>query len=434
MFRYVIRRESFGALLYDKIEDCCIAVDPEFFSLLKKLESDFSVTIKTVDSDVIQMLKFECLITDDDKINYRIFEQDHMPGVLSSPPRIHFYYTSRCNLNCVHCFARDRMDDSAPDLTYKEKIQLLDQIESLGISEILIGGGEPFIEEDFCDFVEECLRRGIVTKVFTNGLLINNQLIDRMSKWNIKYLSVSIDGATASEYFLTRKTQGLEQVEDAIRLIHQHCSFSVAISITVNRMNYRNAGLYLELAKYVGADRIKIRPTKPSGNVYKNPEIFPDPEMYVSFIKAMQNEWLANYRDYFTLDYSWGDARLYYSPESNTMEVVNIPFPYNGYGCFAGKASMVIDAKGNAIPCGFLPEAMQMNGRLNIRDVPLKDIWDKGKGFTAFRNLNGNETCLACEYYGMCRGGCIARILFAGRAMTDVDPWCLKDYFPISLG
>lgn len=433
MIRYVIRREFYGALIYDKEEDCCIAIDDDFYEYLVKRQGANCKSEGILDAETEALLLEECLIEEAGIPNYRIVRNEFQGETLSSPPRIHFYYTANCNLNCAHCFSKRHTYEDEEELTFAEKVDVLDQMYELGISEILIGGGEPFIEPDFLSFVDECLKRDIVTKVFTNGLLITPDNIRHMSGWNLKYLSISIDGATEEEYLRTRGSYGIDKIADTINMIHAYCSFPIAISITVNAYNFRNAIAYLEMAKRVGADRIKIRPTKPSGNVHSNSSVYLSAESYVSFIKTMQVEWLKKYSDVYTLDYSWGDARLYYDKNNNSMNVVNIPFPYEGYGCFAGKASMVIDSRGFAVPCGFLPDAMQYDRNDNVRSKSLKEIWDTGKKFNALRNMSGNTTCLECEYYGVCRGGCIARILFEKLPLTAVDPWCLRKHFPIYL-
>ena len=125
---------------------------------------------------------------------------------------------------------------------------------------------------------------------------------------------------------------------------------------------------------------------------------------------------------------------MLYNPESDSIEVADIVFPYDGYGCFAGKGSMVISANGMVSPCGFLPVQMQFNSSDNIKEKKIKDIWDNGTKFNRLRQLTGNQKCLACKYYPVCRGGCIARIIYAGKKITDVDPWCLDKFFPVKIG
>ena len=430
--RYVVRKEFYGAFIYDREEDFCFAVDEDFYEALSKIRST-GIAESKIDSDTISFLQSEGFINSNNMCDYEMFDNGNKSYTLSSPGRVHFYYTTRCNLNCTHCFSKD-ITEYGNELTFDEKIKMLNEMRELGITEILIGGGEPFTKSDFPDFVEACLDYNFVTKVFTNGLLLSDELIDRMSSWKIRYLSISVDGYSNEEYALVRGIDnGIDIIKKRIKKLKEKCTYPIAISITVNSHNYQFPCDFLRLADELGVDRIKVRPVKPGGNVNKNKSVFLSAENYVYFIREMQKAWNKHYKGKFLLDFSWGDSRLYYSPETNTVEVVNIAFPYEGYGCYAGKVSIVFDSFGNAIPCGFLPKSMQRCDHDNLREKTIKQIWDDGKKFKALRTLPGNEECEECNYFPACRGGCIARILYEGKNICDTDPWCLKKYFPIKL-
>lgn len=430
--RYVVRKEFYGAFVYDRDEDFCFAVDDEFYMALNSIQNN-GILDSGVDKDTISFLQSEGFIINSNDYNFELYNNGNKPDTLSSPGRVHFYYTTKCNLNCTHCFTKDSSEYGS-ELSFEEKTRMLDEMHKLGITEILIGGGEPFTKADFPDFVEACLNRNIVTKVFTNGLLLDDELIERMSTWKIRYLSISVDGYSNEEYALVRRIDnGIDIIKEKIRKLKTKCTFPIAISITVNSHNYMYPHEFLKLANELGVDRIKVRPVKPGGNVNQNKTIFLTADNYVYFIREMQKEWNNCYRGKFQLDFSWGDSRLYYNSETNTVEVVNIAFPYEGYGCYAGKVSIVFDSFGNALPCGFLPKSMQRSEHDNLREKTIKQIWDDGKKFLALRSLLGNKECEECTYFAACRGGCIARILYEGKKICDTDPWCLKQYFPIKL-
>lgn len=423
--RYTIREEFFGALVYDRYEDSYLAFDEELLSALKLDICELRESL-----ELYQMLIDEGFIVDDNK-NYIIFANTHEGETLSSPVRIHFYYTSKCNLNCAHCFTKK--DNIGIEMTIDQKKKMVNQMTELGINEILIGGGEPFAKEDFHEFVQYCLDNSISTKVFTNGLLLTEEMCKQIGRWNLTYLSISVDGTTDDDYEKIRGVRGISVLKRNIAFLKKYCSFPIAISVTVGNDNYLDAEKYLRFAQECNVDRIKVRPTKPAGNVIDNPNVYLTPERYLEFILVMQRAWNEHYKGQFRLDFSWGDSRLYYDEIENAMKVADIVFPYEGYGCFAGKASMVINAAGAVSPCGFLPTKMQYTNEDTIVSKSIKEIWDSGKKFNALRHQKGNERCFNCQYFGTCRGGCIARILYAGGKMTDVDPWCLNLFFPAKL-
>ncbi|MDR3239729.1 MAG: radical SAM protein, partial [Clostridiales bacterium] len=89
---------------------------------------------------------------------------------------------SQCNLHCVGCYDRtnhigahigahisaasaSRMEMSAQDWR-----RIFDQAEKLGVSAILLAGGEPLTRMDVIE--EACRRPSILFPVFTNGTLM----------------------------------------------------------------------------------------------------------------------------------------------------------------------------------------------------------------------------------------------------------------------
>lgn len=432
MERYVVRHEFFGGLVYDRLEDTNILIDEEFYQALEHLKSlPKEQVLNCIDQEDAQFLEEEGFLSNG-YTNYRLIDNGFKEETLSAPGRVHFYYTASCNLNCAHCFTKDAY--VANEMTFDEKINMLNQMYDLGINEILIGGGEPFTKSDFPDFVEACLERDIITKVFTNGLLLTDEkLIERMGKWNLKYMSISIDGSNEEEYELIRGIKGLSIIKKNLKELKQHCTFTIAASITINPYNYRNADELLSLIDEFGFDRLKVRPVKPAGNVMRNRDVFLTAEQYVHFIKEAQSIWNKKYNNHFTLDFSWGDTRLVYDSSENAVVPLNITYPYEGYGCFAGKVNIVFDSAGNALTCGFLPDYLTKSGNDNLQKKSIKEIWESGEKFLGLRNLEGNKACINCEYYSICRGGCMARNLFMGLDINHPDPWCIRKHFPIRL-
>lgn len=428
--RYTIRKETFGGLIYDHMMDGYILIDENFYDVLKRILLD-NRTKDILTKEQLTMLEKEGLFVSGIPM-YEIRENPIKKGILSSPVRVHFCYTYDCNLNCKHCFTKLQNKGEA-ELSFNEKIEMLDQMRLLGISEILVGGGEPFMKGDLLEFISECNKRNINIKIFSNGLLLTDEIIQELSLKNLKYLSISVDGGNVEDYKNVRKSERLFEIVQNIKKIKKTCNFDVAMSVTVNNNNKNNIEGLLSIARESGVDRIKIRPTKPSGNVLINPEIYMKAEEYLIFLREIVSLWCTNYKNDFKVDISWGDTRIEYDETEHALKVVNNPFPYEGYGCFAGKGSIVIRANGDVSPCGFLPEKMQITRGVNIREKTIKEIWDTSSNFSLFRNMKGNITCKECNYYLVCRGGCIARILYAGKGLNEKDPWCLKKYFPAKI-
>ena len=94
-----------------------------------------------------------------------------------------------------------------------------------------------------------------------------------------------------------------------------------------------------------------------------------------------------------------------------------------GFGCFAGKESICVDALGNVRACSHFPEEFIAG---NIRDNTLKEIWNNSDKLSVFRNLGGNKECNECKNYDKCRGGCRYRAFLKGD-INGKDPFCFLE-------
>ena len=99
---------------------------------------------------------------------------------LHVPPFLIASISSKCNLHCSGCYARENHSccdtQTEQPLTDAEWSRIFTEAGSLGISFILLAGGEPLMRRDVLEGAAE--HPNIVFPVFTNGTLINENWID----------------------------------------------------------------------------------------------------------------------------------------------------------------------------------------------------------------------------------------------------------------
>ena len=95
----------------------------------------------------------------------------HVPGFLIAS------ITSSCNLHCEGCYSRcnEATVDTPPvkQLTGAEWKHVFDEAEDLGVSFILLAGGEPMIRRDVVEAAAE--KKNIIFPIFTNGTFIDEK-------------------------------------------------------------------------------------------------------------------------------------------------------------------------------------------------------------------------------------------------------------------
>lgn len=107
------------------------------------------------------------------------------------PMRYFFELTHRCNLKCPYCYLGNERVEK--ELTYEEWLDVIKQIPFYSI--VTLVGGEPLVREDFTQIFEAVSRRTFnKTHLVTNGVFLNDNIIDSLIKNKLMLLSVSLDG------------------------------------------------------------------------------------------------------------------------------------------------------------------------------------------------------------------------------------------------
>lgn len=122
---------------------------------------------------------------------YAYISYNNKYGNAILPLRYFIDITYRCNLMCPYCYLGE--DRQKNELSAKEWTDIINQIPKFGIISII--GGEPLIREDFTEILRAASNRvGSRVNLCTNGLLINENLIEEFIKNKLLCLSVSLDG------------------------------------------------------------------------------------------------------------------------------------------------------------------------------------------------------------------------------------------------
>lgn len=122
---------------------------------------------------------------------YALPSYNNKLGRAFMPLRYFFELTYLCNLNCPYCYVgAERKKD---ELTTQEWNDIIDQIP--WYSFVTLVGGEPLIRKDFVSILEKVAKKTFgKLNVVTNGILINDEIIDAFIRTRMMLLSVSLDG------------------------------------------------------------------------------------------------------------------------------------------------------------------------------------------------------------------------------------------------
>ena len=112
------------------------------------------------------------------------------------PPFLIASITSSCNLRCAGCYSRcnEATTDNKPvdQLSGEEWKKIFDEAQELGVSFILLAGGEPLLR---WDVIQEAGKKpGILFPIFTNGTFIVEKHMELFDQCRNLVPVISIEG------------------------------------------------------------------------------------------------------------------------------------------------------------------------------------------------------------------------------------------------
>lgn len=138
---------------------------------------------------------------------------------------VHWELTYRCNERCTHCYL-DVMPPGAKvpgELSTDEAKAVIDDLAKLGALTITFSGGEVFLRDDIFEIATYARRQGFAIRYFTNAILINEKLADKIAATKPIVVEVSIYGSNAETHdVITQVPNSFDLTWRAIDLLLEH--------------------------------------------------------------------------------------------------------------------------------------------------------------------------------------------------------------------
>ncbi|PKM94023.1 MAG: radical SAM protein [Firmicutes bacterium HGW-Firmicutes-1] len=138
--------------------------------------------------------------------------------------------TSQCNLTCTGCYDRINSSKCTQELTTQRWLEVFTEAKELGISFILIAGGEPFIREDLLKLLGKIPE--IIFPIFTNGTHIDEHTIHILEGSRNLIPIISLEGYENDTD--ARRGEGIYQtiLQGMDALSHKNIFFGTSITVT----------------------------------------------------------------------------------------------------------------------------------------------------------------------------------------------------------
>lgn len=250
------------------------------------------------------------------------------------PPFLIASITTRCNLHCKGCYARANhncvdQNESNKVLSANDWNRIFDEAQELGVSFVLLAGGEPFMRPDVLEIAGA--HKKILFPIFTNGTMITKENQKILQKYPNLLPVLSLEGS--KETTDARRGSGTyEQLSFAMKALQKEAKvFGSSITVQKNNLEEVTSDRFIENLIVNGCKAV----------------------VYVEYVPV----------DRQNIDLAPGDKEREYMTERlqqlrlTYKEMIFVSFPGDEKatgGCLAaGRGFFHINAYGGAEPCPF---------------------------------------------------------------------------------
>lgn len=289
--------------------------------------------------------------------------------------------THRCSVRCIHCYlgeevsARGNMGKELNTLQWKT---IIDEITGAGCLYLLITGGEPLLRNDFKEIYSHAKTNGLLVTLFTNGMLINDRILELFRELPPKALEITLYGATPGTHERITGVKGSykKSLQGIRKLIRQKTNVRLkTILMTHNRHEF------FDMENLAGELGVKFRfdaAVFPGLNGDKNPI-----RLRVPVEEAIEKEFSDSDRRQ-----QWKDFFL---------KMRELPVQDYLYQCGAGLTHFHIDPYGNLQPC-----LMVTDLKYNLVKNSFSRGWNEVMPLIRERKPGSNYSCNNCKKRALC--------------------------------
>jgi len=281
--------------------------------------------------------------------------------------------TYRCNEKCVHCYIDDTIDLDR-ELRLEDYTRLIDELAEMNCLTLLITGGEPTIHPDFLEIVRYAGKKRMLVNIYTNGLAIEDDLLEELIRLRPNSISFSFYGGTPRVHDSITGIEGSFDKSLRTLLLVKARGIDVFIKTVIMR---ENVGDYENLLKLSKRLDVTVEATMSvmyshSGASAEQRRLM-DTEAYKQVIRLEQK----------------------YSPKC-----LDESYPKSDYICGCARDALSVNPYGDVYPCNAYPVSVG-----NVRETTIKEIWTQSEELKKIRKITYRDLgpdCMRCEQRKWC--------------------------------
>lgn len=299
--------------------------------------------------------------------------------------RVFIEVTNKCNLMCQHCYMGN---PNYATLSLNNFKKIIDNFSDTGIYRIDLTGGEPFTDSEILEKIAYCHEKGYLVRIFTNGVLISDDIAENLSEMGVQHVFVSLDSSNPKFHDSFRGKVG--SFNDTIAAIKRltRCGIPVTINSMLTPDNKDGVIELVTLAKNLGVS-IRMSPLLPVGRAYGK--------------DVVSNSVISN--SFKLID----DGKIIHSPCNN-------PCP----SCGVGHTMIYVHSNGDAVLCPTLSKEQKPNFYMgNVISGDVADVLERFHFISHTTHISCKYS--ECKHIKYCNGGCRSRAFIMTGDISEKD-------------
>ena len=283
-------------------------------------------------------------------------------------PHLRLAVMNDCNLACIYCRAGGEGVVCKEVMSKDEIIKTLRIASKAGYSYLKITGGEPFIRKDLVEILEYASKK-LIVDVSTNASLINDEIVNKLNKIDLKMIHVSLDG-NKEEHEAVRGNLTYERTINGLKALKKSKN-KVRIGSVIHAMNESNLENLVNDSINIGADEIIFSIMEPVDGQSKSLVKTIPNEVLIKTIDSIKDK----YQNNIIVNYNFGKQPIFVKK------------------CPAGDKFLYINNMGFVSPCPWVYENNKnCISRISLRNNNLKDVL-KDKNISLFLKSKSKGVC-----------------------------------------
>jgi radical SAM protein with 4Fe4S-binding SPASM domain len=349
------------------------------------------------------------------------------PFRFESPLVVVWNYTNLCNLHCRYCYQSAGIP-KGDELTFEEKIDLINQMVDANVAFLALSGGEPIMGNRFWDLLGYA-SRFLHTSLASNGTLLGNRsTVQNLADHGLKNIFISLDGSTAESHDFIRGRGNFSRTLAGIANCVDNPHLHTGINMVVTSRNLYEVPAVLDLAQKLGVNSFNHYNFIPTGRGKDECDLDLTPEQREELLNLLVNWHKRRYETGLNIISTapqfarviWEQSGrqsggLFHYTTGRATNITGI-IEYAG-GCGAGRVYAAVQPNGRMTPCVFMPDVTIGH----LREERFIDIWQRSE--TCIKMVDRDNYHYQCPKYRHICGGCRARA-FAYGDLIGPDPKC----------